>query len=74
MLKSRRKPGHVNDLIKVFVILRKYKLRLNATKCALGVGSGKFYGHLVTKRGFESNPKQIISISNLVSSRTINKV
>ena len=35
---------HVRDLGDIFEILRRHKLRLNASKCSFGVGSGKFLG------------------------------
>ena len=40
-------------------MLRQHKLRLNAEKCAFGVGVGKFLGYLITGRGIEVNPDQI---------------
>ena len=33
---------YMGDLGNIFEILRKYKLRLNASKCFFGVGSSKF--------------------------------
>lgn len=48
VVKSKHKSDHLNHLAEVFAILRKHKLRLNAEKCAFGVGSGKFLGYLVT--------------------------
>ena len=49
VFKSKKEPDHVRELAEVFTILKKYKLRLNATKCAFGVSSRKFLGHLVTR-------------------------
>jgi len=46
---------HVGDLRNIFEILRKHKLRLNASKCSFGVGSDKFLGYMVTHRGIEVN-------------------
>ena len=34
-------------------------LRLNAEKCAFGVGAGKFLGYLITNRGIKVNPDKI---------------
>ena len=65
VVKSRVKSEHVNDLKNIFDILRKHKLRLNASKCSFGVGSGKFLGYMVTHRGTEVNPDQIKAINNL---------
>ena len=48
VVKSKVVFEHVGDLRKNFEILRKHKLRLNASKCSFGVGSGKFMGYMVT--------------------------
>ena len=42
---------YVGDLRNISEILKKHKLCLNASKCSLSVGSGKFLGYLVTYRG-----------------------
>ena len=65
VVKSKVVSEHVGDLRKNFEILRKHKLRLNASKCSFGVGSGKFMGYMVTHRGIEVNLDQIKAISNL---------
>ena len=56
VVKSKVASEHVGDLRNIFEILRKYKLRLNTSKCSFGVGSGKFLGYMVTHRGIEVNP------------------
>ncbi|XP_075650003.1 uncharacterized protein LOC142620526 [Castanea sativa] len=56
VLKSKTVSMHVEDLNNTFQTLRRYKLRLNASKCSFGVGSGKFLGYMVTHRGIEVNP------------------
>ena len=55
VVKSRVVSEHVGDLRNIFEILREHKLRLNASKCSFGVGSGKFLGYMVTHRGIEVN-------------------
>ena len=74
VLKSRMVSEHLGDLQAIFEILRKYKLRLNASKCSFGVGSGKFLGYMVTHRGIEVNPDQIKAINNLRSPRNPKEV
>ena len=74
MVKSKMVSEHVGDLRAIFEILRKYKLHLNASKCSLGVGSGKFLGYMVTHRGIEVNPDQIKAINNLRSPRNPKQV
>ena len=56
---------HLADLSNIFEILRRHKLRLNASKCSFGVGSGKFLGYMVTHRRIEVNPDQIRAINSL---------
>nr|POF23511.1 transposon ty3-i gag-pol polyprotein [Quercus suber] len=56
VVKSKIIAEHIKDLESTFEVLREYKLRLNASKCSFGVGSGKFLGYMVTHRGIEVNP------------------
>jgi len=65
VVKSKVESDHVGDLENIFDILRRYKLRLNASKCSFGVGLGKFLGYMVTHRGIEVSPDQIKAINNL---------
>ena len=48
VVKSKKKSKHLLDLGEIFAILRKYKLRLNASKCSFGVGFRKFLGYMST--------------------------
>ena len=65
VVKSKVVSEHVRDLISIFKILRNHRLRLNASKCSFGVGSGKFLGYMVTHRGIEVNFDQIKAINSL---------
>ena len=65
VVKSKVVSEHVGDLTNIFGILRKHQLRLNASKCLFGVGSGNFLGYMVTHRGIEVNPDQIKAINGL---------
>ena len=65
MVKSKQEKRHIEDLQGVFEVLRQHKLRLNADKCAFGVGAGKFLGYLITSRGIEVNPDQIEAVKRL---------
>ena len=65
VVKSKLVSEHLADLVNIFEILRRHKLRLNASKCSFGVGSGKFLGYMVTHRGIEVNPDQIRAINSL---------
>ena len=63
----KRKLGvdHVSDLDKTFQILRHYKMKLNAAKCAFGISSSKFLGFMVNNRGIEANPEKIQALLNI---------
>ncbi|XP_065033836.1 uncharacterized protein LOC135666192 [Musa acuminata AAA Group] len=46
IVKSREAGTHLADLAEAFATLRKFGMRLNPTKCAFGVTSGKFQGFI----------------------------
>ena len=46
-IKSKKSEEHLLDLAEVFEILRHHRLRLNAAKSALRVGSEKFFGYMI---------------------------
>ena len=74
VVKSKLVSEHFADLTSIFEILREHKLRLNASKCSFGVGSGKFLEYMVTHRGIEVNPYQIKAINNLQPPRNPKEV
>ena len=65
VVKSKVVFRHLGDLSSIFDVLRRHKLRLNASKFSFGMGSGKFLGYMVTHRGIEANPDQIRAINDL---------
>ena len=65
VVKSKLEFEHVSNLENIFEILRKHKLRLNASKCSFDVGSGKFLGYMVTHYRIEVNLNQIKAINSL---------
>ena len=74
VVKSKMVSEQLGDVRVIFEILRSYKLRLNASKCSFGVGSGKFLGYMVTHRGIEVNPDQIKAINNMRTPRNPKEV
>ena len=65
VVKSKTESKHVNDLRDIFGILRRHKLRINASKCSFSVGSRKFLGYIVTHHGIEVNLDRIKAINDL---------
>ena len=65
LVKSQRADHHMADLGEAFQVLRRHSMKLNPTKCAFGVGSGKFLGFMVSQRGIEANPSKIMAIMDM---------
>ena len=49
-------------------------MKLNPSKCAFGVASGKFLGFMVSHRGIEANPEKIKAILDMKSPQSIKEV
>ena len=49
-------------------------MKLNPSKCAFGVSSGKFIGFMVSYRGIEANPNKIQAILDMEPLRNIKEV
>ncbi|KAL8114078.1 hypothetical protein AgCh_021094 [Apium graveolens] len=74
LVKSLVKTDHIAHLREAFEVLRYHKMMLNPTKCAFGVGSGKFLGLMVSKRGIEANPDKIKAILDMEPPKTVKDV
>ena len=74
VVKSTLEFKYINNLGNIFGILRRHKLRLNASKCSFGVRSRKFLGYMVTHCGIEINPNQIKAINSLQPTRNPKEV
>jgi hypothetical protein len=62
LVKSIQAAEHVADLEETFNTLPKHEMKLNPTKCAFGVSSGKFLGFLVSHRGIEANLEKVKAV------------
>ena len=74
LVKSQDEEKHLDDLQETFDTLTQYNMRLNPSKCAFGVSSGKFLGFMVLHRGIEANPDKIQAILNMEPPRNIKEV
>ena len=74
MVKSTSMAHHIDGLQETFATLREHNMRLNPSKCAFEVSSGKFLGFIVSQRGIEANPEKIRAILDLSPPRTMVKV
>ena len=48
LVKSKTISQHIADLEETFFTLREHGMRLNLTKCAFKVNSGKFLGFIIS--------------------------
>ena len=62
LVKSKQHSDHVTHMQEAFVLLRAYGMKLNPSKCAFEVSTGRFLGFMVTQRGIEANPAQLKDI------------
>ena len=66
--------SHLDDLQETFETLRRYKMKLNPSKCAFGVSSGNFLGFMVSQRGIEANLDKIQAILDMEPPKNIKEV
>jgi hypothetical protein len=66
--------GKYQALEETFANLKKVNIKLNPTKCAFGVPSGKLLGFLVSHRGIEVNPDKVKAIEEMRPSRNLKEM
>ena len=74
LVKSKEKLAHLEDLKEMFATLRQHQMKLNPSKCAFGVASGKFLRFMVSQRGIEANPEKVRAILKMTSPKTVKEV
>ena len=74
LVKSKKEKDHLDDLKETINTFRQYNMKLNPSKCAFGVSSGKFLGFMVSRRGIEANPQKVRAILEMSSPKTIKEV
>uniref|UniRef100_A0A2N9EW67 Integrase catalytic domain-containing protein n=1 Tax=Fagus sylvatica TaxID=28930 RepID=A0A2N9EW67_FAGSY len=62
---------YIDDMLVKSNTLRKYQMKLNPSKYAFGVSSGKFLGFMVSQRGIKANPDKIKAILEMQPPRNI---
>ena len=74
MVKTKDEENHLEDLKETFETLRRYRMKLNPSKCVFGFSSGKFLGFMVSQRGIEANPDKIKAVLEMTPPKTIKEV
>ena len=65
VVKSKTTDSLIADLEETFANLKRYRWKLNPSKCIFGVPSGIFLGYIVSARGIELNPNKVSTITNM---------
>ena len=74
LVKSKEEEDHLDDFKETINTLKQYSMKLNPSKCAFGVSSGKFLGFMVSRRGIEANPEKLRAILEMSSPKTVKEV
>jgi hypothetical protein len=74
VIKTKSHDKFIIDLEETFNSLRRFRRKLNPTKCIFGVPQGKLLEFIVSHRGIEANPEKINVITVMDASRTIKDV
>ncbi|WVZ63946.1 hypothetical protein U9M48_013536 [Paspalum notatum var. saurae] len=62
VIKTKNEEDFIDDLRQVFDCLKKFRWKLNPTKCIFGVPAGQLPGFVISNRGIMANPKKIKAI------------
>ena len=65
VIKSKTSDELIADLKETFANLKRYRWKLNPSKCIFGVPSGILLGYIVSARGIEPNPDKVSTITNM---------
>ena len=74
LIKSKEEKDHLDDLKEMFNTFRQYSMKLNSSKCAFEVSSGKFLEFMVSQRGIEANLKKVRAILEMSSPKMVKEV
>ena len=74
LVKNTRETQHLDDRQETFDTLKRYKMKLNPSKCDLGVASGKVLGFMVSQRGIKANLHKIQAILNMEPPKNVKDV
>ena len=65
VIKSKTVDNLIANLKETFTNLKRYRWKLNPSKCIFGVPSSILLGYIVNARGTEPNPDKVFAITNM---------
>ena len=74
VVKTKTQDQFTADLQETFNSLRKFRWKLNPTKCVFGAHSGKLLGFIISNREIEARPEKINAIMTMDAPTTIKDI
>ena len=74
LINSKTIADYIAHLTDTFIVLRRYRMKLNLLKCTFEVASRKFLGFMVNHRGIEANLEKIQSLIDMRSPSKLKEV
>jgi hypothetical protein len=71
VVKSSKARNLIQDLLKTFESLQKFKIKLNLEKCTFGVPSDKLLSYIVSAHKIETNPMKVKAILGMGPPRAL---
>ena len=65
VIKYKTTDSLIADLEETFTNLKRYRWKLNPSKCIFGVPSSILLGYIVSAHGIEPNPNKVSAITNM---------
>ena len=65
VIKSKTIDNLIANLEETFANLKRYRWKLNPSKCIFGVPSGILLGYILSAHGIEPNPDKVSAITNM---------
>ena len=65
VIKSKTADNLIADLEETFANLKRYRWKMNPSKCIFEVSSGILLGYIVSERGIEPNLDKVSAITNM---------
>ena len=74
VVKSKTANSLIADLEETFTNLKRYRWKLNPSKCIFGVPSSILLGYIISARGIEPNPDKVSAITNMKWPTCVNDI
>ena len=65
VVKSKTADNLITDLKEMFANLKRYRWKLNPSKCIFGVPSGILLGYIISIHGIKPNSDKVSTITNM---------